>query len=274
MCYLFLSYKSFFFKDFIYLFMRDREREGEKQAPCRETNAGLDPWAKGRHFNLWATQVPLSHIHSFKTTTTTNFGYLSLNFRKVSNYELIIKYILSVLIFLFLLSGHLHWALSKQSDTFALCTNVRNMRTCLCQAAQRVWAEADPSSFLKHLGFPVSSEQNPCHSAESGAVLGSWQAVSRGVCWTEARRPSMMWWNQQSRVSANEAPWTMSRNSEVSRQAEVVILLWWHFTPPFQNYAASPLSHLTIHFATETKSQTPQPLKGQLKASVAMRNNW
>ena len=35
-----------FFKDFIYLFMRDTERqryrEREKQAPCREPDAGLD----------------------------------------------------------------------------------------------------------------------------------------------------------------------------------------------------------------------------------------
>ena len=38
-----------FFKDFIYLFMRDTDRERqkhkqrEKQAPCRKPNAGLDP---------------------------------------------------------------------------------------------------------------------------------------------------------------------------------------------------------------------------------------
>ena len=46
------------FKDFIYIFMRDterqRHRQREKQAPHREPNAGLDPqigitpWAKGR----------------------------------------------------------------------------------------------------------------------------------------------------------------------------------------------------------------------------------
>ena len=37
----------YFFKDFIYLFMRDRERQRhrqrEKQAPCREPNLGLNP---------------------------------------------------------------------------------------------------------------------------------------------------------------------------------------------------------------------------------------
>ena len=45
----FLSYHSIFFKDFIYLFMRDKEkksqrhRQREKQAPCREPDVGLDP---------------------------------------------------------------------------------------------------------------------------------------------------------------------------------------------------------------------------------------
>ena len=40
---------SFFFKDFIYLFMRDtqrarqRHRQREKQAPYREFDTGLDP---------------------------------------------------------------------------------------------------------------------------------------------------------------------------------------------------------------------------------------
>ena len=38
---------SLFFKDFIYLFMRDRERQRyrqrEKQASCREPDVGLDP---------------------------------------------------------------------------------------------------------------------------------------------------------------------------------------------------------------------------------------
>ena len=40
-----------FLKDFIYLFMRDREREREKQrekqAPCREPHMGLDPGSPG-----------------------------------------------------------------------------------------------------------------------------------------------------------------------------------------------------------------------------------
>ena len=39
----------FFFKDFIYLFMRDteREREREKQAPHKEPDVGLDPRTPG-----------------------------------------------------------------------------------------------------------------------------------------------------------------------------------------------------------------------------------
>ena len=45
-----------FFKNFIYFFMRDterqRHRQREKRAPCREPDGGLDPgvtpWVKGR----------------------------------------------------------------------------------------------------------------------------------------------------------------------------------------------------------------------------------
>ena len=53
---------NFFFKDFIYSFMMgggggvQRHRQREKQAPCQEPHAGLDPetpgsrtpWAEGR----------------------------------------------------------------------------------------------------------------------------------------------------------------------------------------------------------------------------------
>ena len=62
---------SFFFfpKDFIYLFMRDRERERErqrhrqreKQAPCREPDVGLDPGTPGSRPGLKAGAKPLSH---------------------------------------------------------------------------------------------------------------------------------------------------------------------------------------------------------------------
>ena len=53
---------SLFFKDFIFLFMRPREREAEtqaegKQAPCREPDAGLDPGSPG---SLPGLKVPLN----------------------------------------------------------------------------------------------------------------------------------------------------------------------------------------------------------------------
>ena len=44
---------SFFYKDFIYLFMRDiengaqRHRQREKQAPCREPDVGFNPRTPG-----------------------------------------------------------------------------------------------------------------------------------------------------------------------------------------------------------------------------------
>ena len=54
-----------FFKDFIYLFMRDteerevqRHRQREKLAPCREPNVGLDPGSLGSHPGL---KVALNH---------------------------------------------------------------------------------------------------------------------------------------------------------------------------------------------------------------------
>ena len=54
-----------FFKDFIYLFMRDtqkeRERQREKQCPCREPNVGLDPRTAGSHPEPKADAQRLSH---------------------------------------------------------------------------------------------------------------------------------------------------------------------------------------------------------------------
>ena len=42
---------TFFFKDFIYVFMREKEkqrhRQKEKQSPCREPDVGLDPRSPG-----------------------------------------------------------------------------------------------------------------------------------------------------------------------------------------------------------------------------------
>ena len=58
-----------FFKDFIYLFMRERERERERQryrqrekrAPCREPDMGLDPGSPGSGPGPKAGTKPPSH---------------------------------------------------------------------------------------------------------------------------------------------------------------------------------------------------------------------
>ena len=60
-----------FFKDFIYLFVRDteterererqRHRQREKQAPCRKPDGGLDPGTPGSHPGPKAGAKPLSH---------------------------------------------------------------------------------------------------------------------------------------------------------------------------------------------------------------------
>ena len=45
----------FFFKDFIYLFIRrERDKQREKQAPCREPDVGLDPVSPGSRPGLQA----------------------------------------------------------------------------------------------------------------------------------------------------------------------------------------------------------------------------
>ena len=57
----------FFLKDFIYLFMKDTQRERQrhkqrkKQAPRREPNAGLDPGTPGSRPGPKAGAKPLSH---------------------------------------------------------------------------------------------------------------------------------------------------------------------------------------------------------------------
>ena len=40
---------------------RQRHRQGEKQAPCREPNAGLDPGIPGSHPEPKAGTKPLTH---------------------------------------------------------------------------------------------------------------------------------------------------------------------------------------------------------------------
>ena len=58
---------SFFLKEFIYLFMRDRDRERqrhkqrEKQALCREPDVGLDPGIPGPRPEPRADAQSLSH---------------------------------------------------------------------------------------------------------------------------------------------------------------------------------------------------------------------
>ena len=54
---------DFFFYGFIYLFMRDaeRERQREKQFPCGEPNVGLDPRTPGSRPEPKADAQPLSH---------------------------------------------------------------------------------------------------------------------------------------------------------------------------------------------------------------------
>ena len=57
----------FFFKDVIYLFMRDTQRERqryrqrEKQSPCKEPDVGLEPGTPGSHPGPKAGTQPLSH---------------------------------------------------------------------------------------------------------------------------------------------------------------------------------------------------------------------
>ena len=51
----------YFFKDFIYLSMRERERQREKQDPCREPDAGLNPGSPVSHLRPKAGPKPLSH---------------------------------------------------------------------------------------------------------------------------------------------------------------------------------------------------------------------
>ena len=51
----------YFFKYFIYLFMTDRERQREKQAPRKEPDMGLDPRTTGSRPEPKADAQLLSH---------------------------------------------------------------------------------------------------------------------------------------------------------------------------------------------------------------------
>ena len=63
---------SFFKKYFIYLFMRDtqkqRHRQREKQASCEEPDVGLNPRTLGSQLELKADAQPLSHPGAPKWT--------------------------------------------------------------------------------------------------------------------------------------------------------------------------------------------------------------
>ena len=55
--------RVFIKKRFFYLFLKDgeRERQREKQAPCRELDSGLDPRTPGSRPGPKAGAQPLSH---------------------------------------------------------------------------------------------------------------------------------------------------------------------------------------------------------------------
>ena len=56
-----MSLPLFFFLDFIYLFMRDTQRQREKQTPCGEPDVGLNPRTRGSGPEPKAAARPLSH---------------------------------------------------------------------------------------------------------------------------------------------------------------------------------------------------------------------
>ena len=68
----------FFLEDFIYLFMKDTEREAEtwqreKQAPCGEPNAGTRSQFWGSRPELKAASQPLSHPGALKWLVLSEF---------------------------------------------------------------------------------------------------------------------------------------------------------------------------------------------------------
>ena len=102
---IFFSYQYtvvlFTFKDFIYLFIRDTQREAkrrrqrEKQAPCRKPNVGLDPvtpgppWGKGRRST---TEPPMRPLYScFSTTSQKDFPF-SINCYVFNELAILWKY--------------------------------------------------------------------------------------------------------------------------------------------------------------------------------------
>ena len=55
-------FSFFFLKDFLYSWQTQRHKQREKQAPCREPDAGLDPRSPGSCPGPKADTQPLSHL--------------------------------------------------------------------------------------------------------------------------------------------------------------------------------------------------------------------
>ena len=51
----------FFLRFYLFIHERQRQKQREKQAPCRKPNVGLDPRTKGSHPELKADTQLLSH---------------------------------------------------------------------------------------------------------------------------------------------------------------------------------------------------------------------
>ena len=81
-----------FFKDFVYLFMRDtergtqRHRPREKQAPCGETDVGLDPRTPRSRPEQKADAQPLSHPGVLEAGFELDFGELILVKRRMKKH--------------------------------------------------------------------------------------------------------------------------------------------------------------------------------------------
>ena len=55
------DFHLFLFFKRLYFFIHERQRQREKQAPCREPNAGFDPGTPGSRPGLKAGAKPLGH---------------------------------------------------------------------------------------------------------------------------------------------------------------------------------------------------------------------
>ena len=108
-------------KDFIYLFTKDRERQRhsqrEKQAPCREPDAGLDPgtWdhalSQRQMLNHWAIQASLfTHFIHTNVYQSQRFLLLTTNVNTLSYF---LYYCIFLCLFLFTTTPN--WILKLQT---------------------------------------------------------------------------------------------------------------------------------------------------------------